>query len=140
MQRKYNAAYVSPHPRPWWSRLFDGLFGRRKAERVRIGSVPLVPIYHGMPPHVGDFHRRASDASALLRLMVEGKPATRRAWLALGRSDRRWRQARRVLMNAHVLSRDGRLLYGGRDATLRLDVYLDGIERKCYESGRYVSP
>ena len=76
----------------------------------------------------------------LLRLMVEGKPASRRAWIQMGRSDRRWRQARQVLINAKVLSRAGELLYSGRDAQLRLTVYLDGIEDKCRMSGRYVAP
>lgn len=149
MQRKYNAAFVPPHPRSWLARMFDSLFGRQKVERVRTPPTPplrqaqgkLVPIYAGgMPGHVWDFKKRASDAISLLRLMVEGKPASRRAWLAMGRSDRRWRQARRVLINAKVLDRDGELLYGRRDAQLRLAVYLDAIERKCWESGRYVAP
>lgn len=138
--KRYDTTYVAPQPRSWLARLFDSLFGRPKVERVRRPPTPRIPIYHGTPDHVWTFRARGRDAQMLLRLMVEGKPASRRAWIQMGRSDRRWRQARQVLINAKVLSRAGELLYSGRDAQLRLTVYLDGIEDKCRMSGRYVAP
>lgn len=136
--RKFKSTFVSASDRSWLSRLVDFLFPPPQTQR-RPSVAPAI-IYTEPPKHVIDFRQRASFARMLLRRHIEGKATTRRAWMATGRSDMSWRQARRVLYNAGVIDRKGRPLYSGRDAVLRLNVHLDRVEQMCWQSGRFVAP
>jgi hypothetical protein len=139
--RENESSFVSadPPPQGWLSKLI-GLLFPAKVQTVRKGSVEPARIYTEIPSHVWAFRDRAKEAKMLLSRYVEDRPTTRRAWMAAGHSDQSWRRARRMLLHAGVIDRDGRLLWTARDAKNKLDVYLARIERKCWESGRYVAP
>lgn len=150
MQRKYTSTFVPARPsRPAWLLALLAFFAPRPrsssttadepSQKVNIGQ--QATIYIETPAHVWHARDRAAEARRLLRRYIEGRPVSRRECMRSGMSDGAWRRARRTLQRAEVISPyDGRLLYARRDAQLRLDVYLDQVEFKCWQSGRFVAP
>lgn len=76
----------------------------------------------------------------LLRRYVENKSASRRAWVADGHTQPSWNRARRLLIAAKVIDREGQLLYTPRDAQNRLDTYLGRLEAKVRAKARFIAP
>lgn len=135
--KKRQSTFVAAQAPGW----FEWLFGWLRKPRVyRPPTDPVLEICTEVPGYIYTFRSQTDCARILLRRYIEGRPTTRRAWTASGYTDPSWRLARRILKNAGVLSRDAKLLYTGRDATHRLNVYLDRIEQKCWQCRRYVHP
>lgn len=138
-RRRYDAAFV-PARQSLWQSLLHWLFPPR-VQRVRTPPARPMPEYWNQtPPQVWHWRKRATEARQLLRRHTEGKPVSRRAWVADGHSQTSWKRARLLLIAAKVIDREGRLLYLPRDAQLRLDVYLDKLEAKVRAESRFIAP
>lgn len=138
--KQYRSSYVAANGESWLVALWQRLTGQRGMQRVSIGRVDPAVIHHGPPQYIWQMRDRATEARMLLRRHTEGKPTSRRAWAADGFSESSWKRARQTLMAAKVVSREGELMWTGRDATHRLESYLSELERRAWEHNKYVSP
>lgn len=138
-RRRYDSAFVPAHV-PWYIAVWNWLFPPRTKRHRETVQRDRREFWNEVPETIWELRKRGTEAHQLLRRYIEGKPTSRRAWAKDGLSESAWNRARRMLISAKIIDRQGNLLYSKRDAQLRLDVYLKKQERRARENQRYLPP